>query len=45
MHPRKCLGFKVPFQALIAELRFKSASLERVVLRSGIQEFLDVTMN
>ena len=37
--PRKCLGFKTPFQALVAELgrTFKSASLRRVALRSGIQ--------
>ena len=37
--PRKCLGFKTPFEALIASLErtFKSASLKRVALRSGIQ--------
>jgi IS30 family transposase len=36
--PGKCLGFKTPFQALIAlERTFKSASLKRVALRSGIQ--------
>ena len=37
--PRMCLGFKTPFQAILAELGkdFKSASHETVALRSGIQ--------
>jgi hypothetical protein len=37
--PRKCLGFKTPFQALLAELGkdVQSASLNLVALRSGIQ--------
>ena len=40
--PRKCLGFKTPFQALIASLErtFKSASLNRVALRSGMKTHL-----
>ena len=35
--PRKCLGFKTPFQALLAELGkdVQIASLKRVALRSG----------